>query len=97
MLLDHPSLQAWCSGAIRLGRLTDEAEIVVAEHALDVALRQEIPVATVQASIDRAVDRRGWHTWYHQHGDSLAPALRQAIATALEATSIHGKERRCMT
>ena len=84
MLLDHPSLQAWCSGAIRLGRLTDEAAIVVAEHALDVALLPEVPVTTVQTSIDRAGDHRGWRTWYCQHGDSLAPALRQAVATALE-------------
>jgi hypothetical protein len=84
MLLDHPSPQAWCSGAIRLGRLTDEAEIVMAEQALDVALLHKIPVATVQTSVDRAVDRRGWRTWYRQHEDTLAPVLRQAIATALE-------------
>ncbi|MCI0573721.1 MAG: hypothetical protein L0Y66_23545 [Myxococcaceae bacterium] len=31
MLLDHPSPQAACSGAIHLGRLTDETEIVVVE------------------------------------------------------------------
>jgi hypothetical protein len=64
--------------------LTAEAEIVVAEQALDLALLHEIPVATVQASIDRAVDRRSWRTWSRQHGDRLAPALRQAVATALE-------------
>jgi hypothetical protein len=86
VLLNHASSQVWCYGAIRLGRLTDEADIVVAEQALDVALLHEVPVATVQASVDRAVDRRGWRTWYRQHGDSLAPALRQAIATALEET-----------
>jgi hypothetical protein len=86
VLLDHPSPQGWCYGAIRLGRLTDEAEIVVAEQALDVALLHEVPVATVQTSVDRAMDRRGWRMWYRQHGATLAPVLRQAIATALEAT-----------
>jgi hypothetical protein len=59
VLLDHPSPQAACSGAIHLGRLTDEAEIVVVEQALDLALLHAMPVARVQASIDRAVDRRG--------------------------------------
>ena len=53
--------------------------------ALDLALLHAVSTATVQTSIDRAVDRRGWRTWYRQHGDSLAPALRQAVATALEA------------
>jgi hypothetical protein len=84
VLLDHPSPQAWCSGAIRLGRLTDEAEIVVVEQALDVTLLHEVPVTTVQTSVNRAVDRRGWRQWYRQHGATLAPALRQAIITALE-------------
>jgi hypothetical protein len=87
VLLEHPSPPAWYSGAIRLGRLTDEAEIVVAEHALDIALLHEVPVTTVQTSVDRAVDRRGWRLWYRQQGDTLAPVLRQAIATALEASS----------
>jgi hypothetical protein len=86
VLLDHLSPQAWCYGAIHLGRLTDEAEIAVAEQALDLALLHKVPVATVQASIDRAADRRGWRTWYRQHGDTLGPALRQAVATALEET-----------
>jgi hypothetical protein len=85
ILLDHPSPQAGCSGAIRLGRLTDEAAIVVAEQALDRALLHAMPVATVQASVDRAVGRRGWRTWYRQHGAALGPTLRQAIATAMEA------------
>lgn len=84
VLLERPSPQGWCSGAIRLGRLTDEAEIVVAEQALDVALLHDIPLATVQASIDRAVDRRGWRTWYRRQQDALGPALCRAIATALE-------------
>ena len=86
VLLDHPSPQAACSGAIHLGRLTDEAAIAVAEQALNLALLYAVPVATVQASIDRAMDRRGWRTWYRQHGATLAPVLRQAIATALEAS-----------
>jgi hypothetical protein len=85
VLLAHPSPPAWCAGAIRLGRLTAEAEIVVAEQALDVALLHEVPVTTVQTSIARAVDRRGWRRWYRQYGDNLAPALQQAIATLLEA------------
>jgi hypothetical protein len=86
VLLEHPSPPAGCSGAIHLGRLTDEAEIVVAEQALDLALLHEMPVATVPASIARAVDRRGWRRWYRQHGATLAPVLRHAIATALEAS-----------
>jgi hypothetical protein len=93
VLLDHPSPKAWGYGAIRLGRLTDEAEIVVAEQALDVALLHEVSTATVQTSIDRAVDRRGWRTWYRQHGDSLAPTLRQAIAPVLEETSMPTAQR----
>lgn len=84
VLLEHPSPETGCYGAIRLGRLTDEAEIIVAEQALDVALLHAVPVTTVQTSVDRAVDRRGWRTWYRQYGDTLAPVLRQAIATALE-------------
>ncbi len=86
VLLAQPSVQAACYGALLLGRLTEEADIVVAEQAIDITLLHELPVATVQASIDRAVDRRGWRTWYRQHKDALAPALRQAIATALEET-----------
>ena len=79
VLLAHPSPPVLCSGALHLGRLTDEAAIVVAEHALDVALLQEVPVTTVQTSIDRAGDRRGWRRWYCQHGDSLAPACARPL------------------
>lgn len=58
----------------------------MAEQALDVALLHEVPVTTVQTSVDRAVDRRGWRMWYRQYKDALGPALRQAVATALEET-----------
>lgn len=84
VLLHHPSPQVGCYGSIRLGRLSDETEIVISEQALDVALLHELPVATVQASVDRAVDRRGWRTWYRQYKDALGSALRQAVASALE-------------
>jgi hypothetical protein len=85
VLLSPPAPSGPCAGAMTLGRLTEEADVVILEQPLDRALLPALAVPLVVASIDRALDRRGWRTWYARYGATLPPALRQAIAAALEA------------